>query len=98
MSPASSTSSRPPTELKPPSAHGASHRNHRGEHKADAPGTRGDAWYRGQPADAELLAGLSEKSSITTYVGLAGFEPAASCTQSTRARQTALQPVLHERS
>ena len=30
------------------------------------------------------------------YVGLAGLEPATSCTQSTRASQAALQPVLPE--
>jgi hypothetical protein len=30
------------------------------------------------------------------YVGLAGLEPATSCTQSTRASQAALQPVPPE--
>jgi hypothetical protein len=32
----------------------------------------------------------------TRTVGLAGLEPATSCTQSTRASQAALQPVSHE--
>ena len=35
-------------------------------------------------------------SSVERLVGLAGFEPAASCTQSTRASQAALQPVVPE--
>jgi hypothetical protein len=43
---------------------------------------------------ADWVSASAQSANIVIYrVGLAGFEPAASCTQSRRASQAALQPV-----
>ena len=56
------------------------------------------AWLssREWPCAAPARSALGYSGSQHVYVGLAGLEPATSCTQSTRASQAALQPVPPE--
>ena len=53
----------------------------------------GYAGYPGGDAAASFRLGAATHTEKILSVGLAGLEPATSCTQSTRASQTALQPV-----
>ena len=57
-----------------------------------------DAWEARRrsssaPNSAHLFGNGSARARDITPVGLAGFEPATSATQTRRASQTALQPV-----
>lgn len=51
---------------------------------------------RAENAPEEAPISATQPGLHYVYVGLAGLEPATSCTQSTRASQAALQPVLPE--
>jgi hypothetical protein len=54
------------------------------------------AVFQGVAVCHTARSALSRSAGHHVYVGLAGLEPATSCTQSTRASQAALQPVPPE--
>ena len=54
------------------------------------------AVFQGVAVCHTARSALGHSASHHVYVGLAGLEPATSCTQSTRASQAALQPVPPE--
>lgn len=56
------------------------------------------AVFQGVAVCNTARSALSRSAGHHVYVGLAGLEPATSCTQSTRASQAALQPVPPEDS
>ncbi len=56
------------------------------------------AVFQGVAVCHTARSALSRSAGHHVYVGLAGLEPATSCTQSTRASQAALQPVPPEDS